>query len=267
MVTGRKVVRSAVLLVSGILIAAAWGCGAETAEPSAAPDAPATSGTSGEQRPASDKRMLTAETLPTAVGTTWEIASYEGEVAADVTVEGPWTFEAGTDWRRGEREIVDPTTVPGIEQFADVTFVTREVNEGATYYYPRKVTGEWVQHLGKVEVTETKTTPEPLPKPSNFWPLGFEVGDEYLVQDEGTFRIDATVLSVNTATTPAGQIDDTYLVRFVYTPQADTAKGSTYYYMFAPDVGMVALFHPATGSEEAGFTAIEDVSVISRLPG
>lgn len=264
--SGRRAVRMAVLLVVAALLGMLWGCAGAGTDPATEPDTPAASEGGEEPKPASDKRMFTADTLPTAVGTTWEIASYEGEVAADITVAGPWTFEVGADWSRGEREIVDPSTVPGIERFSDVTFVTREVNEGATYYYPRAVTDEWVQHLGKVEVTDAATTPEPLPKPSNFWPLGFEVGDEYLVQDEGTFRIEATVLSVNTASTPAGEIEDTYLVRFVYTPQTESAEGGTYYYMFAPDVGMVALFHPVAGSEETGFSAIKSVSVISRLP-
>lgn len=248
---------AAVLMAVALSVAGCGGAGSGRADSSAA-------GGSDTTRPGG--RTLTAETLPTAVGTTWEIASTESETPIEMTVEGPWAFESGPDWRVDEHEIVDPASVPRLEEFDDVTFVVRNVNEGATYYYPRRVTDEWLLHLGRIEVTGDEVNAEPLEKPSNFWPLGLAVGKEYLVQDEGTFRIDATVLARNTATTPAGVIDDAYLVRFVYTPQTEDAEGGTYYYMFAPDVGFVALIHPSAGSEATGFTSAESLNVISRFP-
>lgn len=252
----------AALALGIAMVAIAAGCAGSGEDP-----APGSGSTSAEVSvPPEKTRTLTADTLPTRIGTTWEVSSRETETPIDMSVEGPWTFETGPDWRVDEHEIVDPASAPGIESFSDVTFVVRNVNEGATYYYPRRVTDEWLLHLGRIEVKGDQVAVEPLQKPSNFWPLGLEVGKEYVVQDEGTFLIEATVLAHNTATTPAGVVEDVYLVRFVYTPQSEGAEGSVYYYMFAPDVGFVALVHPSAGDEAGGFTGADSISVITRLP-
>ncbi len=256
--------RVVVLVIAWAVLATMTACDADGAEPTAASGRG--SGSAEAPAPPSKVRTLTAETLPTSVGTSWEVASFDTESPIMMTAEGPWTFEVGSGWRVDEHLIVDPAEVPGLDAFENVTFVVKNVDEGATYFYPRTVTDDWLLHLGRIEVKGDEVEAEPLEAPSNFWPLGLDVGRQYLVQDEGAFRIDATVIARNTATTPAGVIEDTCLVRFVYTPRAEGAEGGTYYYMFAPDVGFVALIHPSAGSEQVGFTAADSISVITRLP-
>jgi len=246
-----------VLTLAAVLLALA-GCtsapptssGDDTATPAVAAAAP----------------TLTKETLPTAIGTTWAVVHSDAETPIDLKVEGPWKFTAGDGWRTDQHELVDPKTVPGIEKFSDVTFVDKVVGDPETMYYVRRVSDQWVDHLGKITVEGDAVKPEPVDSPQHFWPLDFKVGESYDVGDTGDYTIKATVLSRNVADVPAGRIDNAYLVRFEYTPKSAEGKASTYYYMFAPDVGFVALIHPGAGDESTGFTSAEQLDVISVLP-
>lgn len=226
-----------------------------------------TSAGGGEQKAGKAGRTLTKENLPTEIGTTWTtVRSPEGDVAIDLTVSGPWTFTADPDWVSDSHEIVDPATVPEISRFKNVTFITKVMHpDSPDYYYPRTVTEEWVDHLGKITVTDGSAEAEPLEEPQHFWPLNFEVGQDYEVGENDISTIKATVLARNTATVPAGTIDDVHLVRFEYTMKQDGTV-STYYYMFAPDVGFVALIHPSAGNEKDGFTAAEQIDLLATMP-
>jgi len=211
---------------------------------------------------------LDRTTLPTAVGTKWvTVRAPQGGVAVDFKVAGPWKFTAQSGWSETPNEIVDSKTVPGIEKFSDVTFVTMTAKAGnPTYYYPRRVTDQWVEHLGRIEVRGDVVDSVPLEAPSHFWPLKLTVGDSYVVTDDAQRRTDATVLARNTAEVPAGRIENTYLVRFEYKPKNGSDKPSTYYYMFAPNVGFVALIHPGAGDEKRGFTSVKQLDLLATLP-
>lgn len=226
-----------------------------------------TSGTSGEGE-AQDDPTLSASTLPTEVGTKWTTTRSDGtDIPIEFTVAGPWTLEAGDGWSETPSEIVDPATVPGIEKFDDVDFVIKNPapeGGGPVYYYPRRLTDEWVQGLGRIMMQGDAVTPEPS-EVSNFWPLDLEVGKEYQVADTDEYESVATVLARNTATVPAGTIADSYLVRFRATLKTD-GKVIDNYYLFAGDVGMVAWLSELTGSEEAGFTSSKNLVLLSSLP-
>jgi hypothetical protein len=209
---------------------------------------------------------LTKDTLPIAVGTSWTIVHYEGNgLPIDMKVAGPWKIAPGGPSRTDAHEIVDPKTVPGIEKFTGVTFVDKGPFEGATVYYPRRVTDKWVDHLGTITVRGDMVEPKPLATPSHFWPLAFQVGDTYAVSESASGKIEAKVLARNTAEVPAGEIENTCLVRFTYT-RNDGGEPTVYYYMFAPNVGFVALIHPSAGSESAGYTAAKQIDVLGTLP-
>lgn len=224
-------------------------------------------GGDGDAKVGKAGRTLTKDNLPTEIGTTWTtVRSPEGDVAIDLSVSGPWTFSAKPDWASDSYEIVDQATVPDIDLFNNVTFITKVMHpDSPDYYYPRTVTGEWVDHLGTITVTDGSAEAEPLEEPQHFWPLNFEVGQEYEVGENDISVIKATVLARNTATVPAGTIEDVHLVRFEYTMKADGTV-STYYYMFAPDVGFVALIHPSAGNEKDGFTAAEQIDLLATMP-
>ena len=93
-----------------------------------------------------------------------------------------------------------------------------------------------------------------------------EVGDTFVVSDTGSFGINATVLGKNSVTTPAGTIDEAYLLRFDYTPLAEGALEGTQYYILSPEVGFVALFSVAAGDEASGFTALDSAQVLVTMP-
>lgn len=250
--------RVASLVIAVCLSASLTGC-------SGAPD-PTGDGDTSSKAGTETATTLSKSTLPTEVGTKWTTVRSDGsDIPIDFQIAGPWTLGAGADWSESESEIVDPTSVPGIEKFEDVTYVTKSAAAGnPDYYYPRRVTDEWVQGLGRIVVEGDAVTPEPA-EVSNFWPLDLEVGKEYQVSDTDEFKSVATVLSRNSATVPAGTIENVYLVRFRYT-LATSGDVLDSYYLFAGDAGMVAWLSELTGSEEEGFTAAKNVSLLASLP-
>lgn len=251
----------AVLLVV-MMATAALGC--EKKESGDAGDAAAGSPDAGASEPAGEW----AKTLPTEPGYAWDIAMYPGgePLTVSLPVSGPWTFEVGADWPVSTTEIVDPADVDGIDAFSDFDYVVKASDATGTYFYPRKVTDEWMLQLGKITVADDQVTPEAYENPLKFWPVDFAVGDTFVVSDTGSFAIDATVLARSAATTPAGTIDEAYLVRFDYTPLAEGALEGTQYYILSPQVGFVALFSVAAGDETSGFTALDSAQVLVTMP-
>lgn len=247
----------AVLLAAALVAGMLGGC-ADDAEPETdEPTAQATEST-GEW----------ATTLPMEPGYAWDIAMYPGggTVPTDLTVAGPWTLEVGADWPVSTTEIVDPAEVDGIDAFSDYDYVVKASDATATYFYPRQVTEEWMLQLGKITLAGDQATAEPYESPLKFWPVDFEVGDTFVVSDTGSFGINATVLAENSVTTPAGTIDEAYLVRFDYTPLAEGALEGSQYYILSPEVGFVALFSVAAGDEASGFTALDSAQVLVTMP-
>jgi hypothetical protein len=209
--------------------------------------------------------VLTAATLPSEPGYAWDVARYLGTepIPANLTVAGPWTLMAAEGWDVTTTQIVDPATVPGIDQFPDYGFVVRTQEFGDDAYFPRQMTDEWLQQLGRIPLAGA---PEPYEQPLKLWPLNFKVGDTMTVTDGGSFKVVATVLAQNTVTVPAGEIPDAYLLRYDYTALAEGAIEGSQYYILAPKVGFVALFDVATGDEASGFTALNSASVLMTLP-
>lgn len=209
---------------------------------------------------------LTKATLPTAIGTKWTVARRDVDKAPfTLDVKGPWKIVAGADWHTETNEIVDPKSVPGIEKFSGYTYVQRNTSdESGVYYYPRKVTDDWVFGLGRIHVNGGVVKTEPN-DPGRFWPLQLEVGQDYEVSAAAPVRR-ATVLTRNTAETPAGTIKDAYLVRFRSEAAEAGGQPRDVYYLFAPNVGMVAYFSKLTGNEEQGFTEAGTVVVMTSLP-
>lgn len=250
-----------VLLVVALLSATLGGC-ADDAEPESGDTGGETSAEPAE--PAGEW----AKTLPMEPGYAWDIAMYPGGEALPVSlpVAGPWTLEVGADWPVSTTEIVDPAEVDGIDAFSDFDYVVKASDATATYYYPRRVTEEWMLQLGKITLIGDQATVEPYTNPLRFWPVDFEVGDTFVVSDTGSFGINATVLARNSVTTPAGTIDEAYLVRFDYTPLAEGALEGTQYYILSPQVGFVALFSVAAGDETSGFTALDSLQVLVTMP-
>lgn len=253
--------RSLALLVSLVLIGALAACA----------DEPAQDRGEGDGSAVVDEDVAAgewAQTLPMEPGYAWDVATYPGGEAIPVqlTVAGPWTLAAGGDWPVTATEIVDPADVAGLEEFPGYDFVVKSVEGAAEYYYPRQVTDEWMLQLGKITVQGEQVTVEPYEAPLRFWPVDFEVGETFVVSDTGSFGINATVLAHNAVTTPAGTIDDAYLVRFDYTALAEGAMEGTHYYILAPDVGFVALFSVAAGDEGTGFTALDSLQVLVTMP-
>lgn len=99
----------------------------------------------------------------------------------------------------------------------------------------------------------------------NFWPQNLEVGKEYQVSDTEQFTTVATVLARNTATVPAGTIEDAYLVRF-RSRLATSGKVIDNYYLMAGGAGLVAWLSDLTGSEDAGFTFAKNIVLLASLP-
>lgn len=251
----------AVALVAALLVAALGGCSDEVSpEPEEATgEAPAeTTEPAGEW----------AKTLPMEPGYAWDIAMYPGggTVPVSLPIAGPWTFEVAADWPVSTTEIVDPAEVDGIDAFSGYDYVVKATDASATYFYPRQVTEEWMLQLGKITLTGDQATAEQYTNPLKFWPVDFEVGETFVVSDTGSFGINATVLGRSSATTPAGTIDEAYLVRFDYVPLAEGAIEGTQYYILSPEVGFVALFSVATGDEASGFTALDSLQVLVTMP-
>lgn len=250
----------AAVLIAALLVAMLGGCADKTAD-DAGQDAGAPASSAA---PAGEW----AKTLPTEPGYAWDIATFPGTdpIPVSLTVAGPWTLTAGDDWPLSTTEIVDPAEVPGIDQFAGYTYVVKAMEGTTEVYFPRQVTGEWMLQLGKITGSGTGATAEPYEKPLRFWPVDFAVGDTFVVQDTGSFGINATVLAKSSATVPAGTIDEAYLVRFDYTPLAEGALEGTFYYILSPEVGFVALFGVAQGDEATGFTALDSLQVLVTMP-
>lgn len=250
------------VLVAAALVAAMLGGCADDAEPTTGETSSETATDPAE--PAGEW----AKTLPMEPGYAWDIAMYPGggTVPVDLPVAGPWTFEVGADWPVSTTEIVDPAEVDGIDAFTDYDYVVKASDSTATYFYPRRVTDEWMLQLGKITLTGDQATAEPYTDPLKFWPVDFEVGDTFVVSDTGSFGINATVLGKNAVTTPAGTIDEAYLLRFDYTPLAEGALEGTQYYILSPEVGFVALFSVAAGDETSGFTALDSAQVLVTMP-
>ena len=210
---------------------------------------------------------ITPGMLPITPGTSWTVAHFGegGTTPIDLKVGGPWKITADSDWRIDTSEIVDPKSVPGIEKFTDVTYVQKGLWEGATRYYPRRLTDKWVTQLGIIEVKGDAVDVQPYDEPSKFWPLGFTVGQSYTVIDTAEHKVEAKVLAKSTADVPAGAIKDAFLLRFTDTSKTGKAP-STYYYILAPQVGIVAMIHPVNGNEASGFTTAHQVDVLATLP-
>lgn len=248
------------ILVAIALAAGVTGCSSEQE-----PAGPAETGESGDvTEPVGEWE----QTLPIEPGYAWDIALYPGggQIPVDLQVAGPWALDAGDDWAVITSEIVSPDEVPGIEAFEDAEFVEKTAGADGDYYFPRQVTDEWMLQLGKITVAGEQATPEPYTEPLKLWPVDFEVGDTFVLADGGSFKIEATVLAQNSATVPAGTIDDAYLLRFDYTPLAEGALSGSQYYMLSPTVGFVALFGVAAGDEATGFTALDSAQVLVSLP-
>ena len=227
-------------------------------------------GTSGQTTPSGETNApptLTKATLPTEVGTKWTVVRMDEEgTPLDLKVEGPWTVTPGPDWRTESNEIVAPEGVPGIEKFKDYTYVQKDTSEDfGTYYYPRQVTDDWVFGLGRINASGDDAIAEPS-APAKFWPLQLEVSQTYQLYENAERNTAATVLARNTANMPAGTIENAYLVRFRTEAAGDSGKPNDTYYLFAPNVGMVAYFSRLTGDEKAGFTAAGSIVVLSTMP-
>ena len=237
------------------LVGSLTGCGAKAV-------VPAGDGGGGDA-----VSTITRDMLPIEPGTSWTVAHFGGErtTPIDLKVEGPWKITSGSDWRIDTGEIVDPKSVPGIERFTDVTYVQKGSWEGATRYYPHRLTDEWVTQLGLIEVKGDAVDIQPYDEPSRSWPLGFTVGESYTVRDTDENKVEAKVLAKSAADVPAGTIDDAYLLRFTQTSKTGKVP-STYYYIVAPKVGFVAMIHAVDGDEASGFTSAHQVDVLATLP-
>jgi len=246
----------AVFAMLVVLLAALVGCSAD--------DAPSATGGEdvGDAVP-----TLTKATIPTEVGTKWvTIRRDEEGTPLDLTVEGPWSFTTGEGWHTEDYEIVDPASVPGIDQFDGYTFVVKsQYADNPAYYYPRVVTDDWVQGMGRIESYGGELEVDSH-EPVNSWPLDLKVGQTYTVSDTDQASNVATVLARNTAVVPAGTIEDAYLVRFRLTSKSGDQEPDDYYYLFAPNVGQVAYFHYLEGSEEAGFTSAGSIVLLASMP-
>lgn len=207
--------------------------------------------------------------IPSEPGVAWDMARYEGAepLPVQLQVAGPWTFTAGDGWARYTSEIVDPASVPEIGGYSGYDFVLKAPEGASDAYYVRKVADGWMTQLGKVTVTDGQASSGAYGQPMKLWPVDMEIGGSYPVADSENFRVDATVLSRNTVTVPAGTISDAYLVRFVFTPKAEGGIEGTQYYVLAPGVGVVAMFSAAAGDEATGFTALQSETVLVTMPG
>ena len=251
-------------ILTAVLVVAALALGAAACSDEPAP-ASSGSGTDGGSAP---DGLLSKDTLPTESGYSWEIAQYPGidPIPVELTVAGPWTLTPGADWPVGTTEIVAPDDVPGIDGFRDFDFVEKTADASGEHYFPRRATDEWLLQIGSITVDDSGTTAEPYAEPMKVWPLGFEVGDSFVVLDGENFRIDATVLAQNTAIVPAGEIEGAYLVRFEFVPLTEGSISGTQYYILAPGVGFVAVFGVSSGDEAIGFTALDSARVLVSLP-
>lgn len=250
------------LVALAVVAGSTGGCSSRPAN-----DAPAVGGET--TREAGSGGRLVASGLPTEPGYAWDIATYQGvePLPASITVAGPWTLDAGDDWAVSTTTIAEPADVPEIDAFDEFDYVVTTEEDGATAYFPRRLTDEWMTQLGRIMVpSDGAANAEVYAEPLRFWPLDFEVGEEFLVTEGSTFRVDATVLAQGTAVVPAGTIDDAYLLRFEYTPVSEGGIEGTHYYILAPDVGFVALFSAAEGDEASGITALESCQVLLTLP-
>ncbi|MHB8761010.1 MAG: hypothetical protein ACYC6J_01250 [Coriobacteriia bacterium] len=212
--------------------------------------------------------QLSAGDLPSEPGYAWDVGWYLDvePLPVEMSVNGPWTFPSAVDWQVGTNEIVELEAVPEIEIFSGYDFVVRTEEFGEETYHPRQMTDEWMLQLGRISVSGDTVVAEPYAEPLRLWPLGFDVGDTFMVLEGENFRVDAKVVAQNRAVVPAGEIEDTYLVRFVYTPITEGSIEGTNYYLLAPGVGFVGMFSVAAGDEASGFTALDAASVLITLP-
>lgn len=227
-----------------------------------------TGGAASSKGPKEAPLTLTRENFPTAVGTKWTMVRRDGTATPiSLKVSGPWKLEAGSDWNVTPQEIVDPATVPGIDRFADVTYVMRESKpDNPTFYYPRYVSHDWIDSLGRITVRGDGAIEVTAPGRVRFWPLELEVGKTYDVGEGKDYTLTATVLARNTAVVPAGTIHDTFLVRFRSKAKKGKTAPSDQYYMLAPNVGMVAFFARLKGTEKTGFTSADTVVLLLTMP-
>lgn len=231
------------------------------------PTAPPTLPGGKAQTNAFNAPTLTKDTLPIKVGTKWTVIRNDDDgMPVSLPIQGPWEFTAGEGWHTEDYELVDPSTVPGIGDFKDYTFVLRVTSPVVdTYYYPRQVTDDWVMAMGQIKESAEGAKTEPY-EPVKFWPLGFQVGQTYTVQEHEAFIQTAEVLARNTATVPAGTIEDSYLVHF-RVAYKDGRVPFDNYYLFAPNVGIVAYFgNPTGGDEKTGFTKADSIILLSAMP-
>jgi len=258
--------RTRILAAAALAIALAASmsaCG--PAEPASTPGG--SGGSPSAEATATSGKVTPAE-LPTEPGTTWSVAHYQGEFPTPLafTVAGPWTITAGADWRTTTDTIVDPATVPGIGEFSGYDHVVKGALDGGDIYYVRRMTDEWMQQLGQIQVRNGVPTPEPSDEPVNFWPMNFAVGDVDIVSETDEYKLESAVLAQNTATVPAGTIEDAYLLRFTYTSKKPGVAPTVFHYLLAPKVGFVALLRFAEGTEAAGFTTAFQIDVLTTLP-
>lgn len=253
----RKLVAVPMMIVLTLTLAACGG--SESDEPAEAPQ---------EEEPAAEQEPVTLGELPTEPGYAWDVARDESTepIAVSMSVEGPWVFPSAEGWAVSTTTIADPADVPSLDRFDDYDFVVYAEEFGAGVYYPRRIADGWMLQLGRIDMSTGEPAAEAYDEPLKLWPVDFEVGESYEVLDGENFRVDATILAQNTATVPAGEIADAYLVRFDYTPKTEGAIEGTQYYILGPDVGFVAMFGVASGDESSGFTALEGTHVLATLP-
>lgn len=244
--------RLSITLVA-LLLLALGGC----SEPAEQPG-------NGKEAAPEEVALPTLGELPTEPGTAWDMARYEGVEPLQVafTVAGPWVFPSAEGWKVTTTEIVTADEVPGIDQFGDYDFIVRSDDFGEQAFYPRRIADGWMLQLGR----STEAGAEPYEEPLRLWPVQLQVGEAMTVLEGENFRVDATVLALGSATVPAGEMDDAYLVRFDYTPLTAGAIEGRQYYILAPEIGVVATFGVAAGDEETGLTALDGVSVLTTLP-
>jgi len=260
--------RTRILATVALFIALAAGasaCSPAADEPAGAPTG---SGAPPSAETTASGAKITPGDLPTEPGTSWTVAHYQGQSPTPLpfTVAGPWTITAGPDWRTTTDTIVDPATVPGIDAFSGYDHVVKGASNGGDIYYVRQMTDEWMLQLGEIQVRSGVASPQPSPEPVNFWPMNFAVGDVDIVSETDEYKLESVVLAQNTATVPAGTIEDAYLLRFTYTSKKPGVQPTVFYYLLAPKVGFVALLRFGEGTEATGFTSAFQIDVLATPP-
>lgn len=240
------------------------------------PEKPAAEATgTGQPAEVEAPTAVTADTLlEAAPGTKWELVTYvpHKSVPLAFPMAGPWVVDPqpGPGWTvtTSTFETVAMRDVPEGGRFPNATYALKSVTGGSESYMPRSLTETSVVQYGAIgKGTDGSWEVQDFGAPTVVYPLDMKPGEKRPIFEDANQRIEGVAVAISTFESPAGKFENAVLVRFDYTHKKQKDRVSHHYFVYAPEIGLVAQVDGAPGQESGvDITGSTVMQVVTKLP-